>query len=147
MTRKRVDIVTIKMEKQKSVLFDKRNISTPEDAYLLIRDFIGDMDREYFVVACLNVKNEPTNISVVSIGSLDKTIVHPRDVFKIAILSNASSIIVFHNHPSGDVTPSQPDIDLTKRLVDASKILGIRFLDHLIIGDDDFLSMKEHHHI
>lgn len=101
------------------------------------------MDREQFIIACLNTKNEPTNILVVSVGTLNKAIVHPREVFKTAILSNAASIVAFHNHPSGNSEPSQQDIELTNRLYEAGELLGIKLLDHLIIGDRTFTSLKE----
>ena len=101
----------------------------------MIKEKIEGLDREQFIIACLNTKNEPTGISVVAVGSLNKAIVHPREVFKTAILSNAASIIAFHNHPSGETTPSQQDIQLTNRLYEAGELLGIKLLDHLIIGD------------
>ena len=81
----------------------------------------------------MNTKNEPTNITVVSVGSLNKAIVHPREVFKTAILSNAASIMAFHNHPSGDPNPSKEDINITLRLKECGKIMGIELLDHIII--------------
>ncbi len=101
----------------------------------MIKEKIEGLDREQFIIACLNTKNEPTDISVVAVGSLNKATVHPREVFKTAILSNAASIIAFHNHPSGETPPSQQDIQLTNRLYEAGELLGIKLLDHLIIGD------------
>ena len=109
----------------------------------MIKEQLEGLDREQFIIACLNTKNEPTNITVVSVGTLNKAIVHPREVFKTAILSNASSIMAFHNHPSGDTTPSQHDIELTQRLYEAGNMLGIKLVDHLIIGDGTFTSLKE----
>ncbi len=140
---KRINIVSIKMVKESSFLYQTRTISSPKDAYEMIKEQLEGLDREQFIIACLNTKNEPTNISVVSVGSLNKAIVHPREVFKTAILSNASSIMAFHNHPSGDTTPSQQDIQLTHRLVEAGELLGIKLVDHLIIGDGSFTSLKE----
>ncbi|WP_278475800.1 RadC family protein [Turicibacter sanguinis] len=140
---KRINIVSIKMVKESSFLYQTRQILSPNDAYEMIKDQLQDLDREQFIIACLNTKNEPTNISVVSLGSLNKAIVHPREVFKTAILSNAASIMAFHNHPSGDTTPSQQDIQLTHRLVEAGELLGIKLLDHLVIGDETFISLKE----
>ena len=140
---KRINIVSIKMVKESSFLYQTRTISSPKDAYEMIKDQLQDLDREQFIIACLNTKNEPTNISVVSVGTLNKAIVHPREVFKTAILSNAASIMAFHNHPSGETTPSQQDIQLTNRLVGAGELLGIKLLDHLIIGDGAFTSLKE----
>ncbi len=140
---KRINIVSIKMIKESSFLYQTRTISSPKDAYEMIKEQLEGLDREQFIIACLNTKNEPTNISVVSVGSLNKAIVHPREVFKTAILSNAASIMAFHNHPSGETTPSQQDIQLTNRLYQAGELLGIKLLDHLIIGDGTFTSLKE----
>ena len=140
---KRINIVSIKMVKESSFLYQTRQILSPNDAYEMIREQLEGLDREQFIIACLNTKNEPTNISVVSVGSLNKAIVHPREVFKTAILSNAASIMAFHNHPSGEITPSQQDIQLTNRLYEAGELLGIKLLDHLIIGDGTFTSLKE----
>ena len=140
---KRINIVSIKLVKESSFLYQTLTISSPKDAYEMIKDQLQDLDREQFIIACLNTKNEPTNISVVSVGSLNKAIVHPREVFKTAILSNAASIMAFHNHPSGETTPSQQDIQLTNRLYQAGELLGIKLLDHLIIGDGTFTSLKE----
>ena len=140
---KRINIVSIKMVKESSFLYQTRQILSPNDAYDMIKEQLQDLDREQFIIACLNTKNEPTNISVVSVGTLNKAIVHPREVFKTAILSNAASIMAFHNHPSGETTPSQQDIQLTNRLYEAGELLGIKLLDHLIIGDGTFTSLKE----
>ena len=140
---KRINIVSIKMIKEASFLYQTRTISSPKDAYEMIKEQLEGLDREQFIIACLNTKNEPTNITVVSVGSLNKAIVHPREVFKTAILSNAASIMAFHNHPSGEITPSQQDIQLTNRLYEAGELLGIKLLDHLIIGDGTFTSLKE----
>ena len=140
---KRIDIVSIKMVKESSFLYQTRTISSPKDAYEMIKEQLEGLDREQFIIACLNTKNEPTNISVVSVGTLNKAIVHPREVFKTAILSNAASIMAFHNHPSGETTPSQQDIQLTNRLYEAGELIGIKLLDHLIIGDGTFTSLKE----
>ena len=140
---KRINIVSIKMVKESSFLYQTRQILSPNDAYEMIREQLEGLDREQFIIACLNTKNEPTNITVVSVGSLNKAIVHPREIFKTAILSNAASIMAFHNHPSGEITPSQQDIQLTNRLYEAGELLGIKLLDHLIIGDGSFTSLKE----
>ena len=140
---KRINIVSIKMVKESSFLYQTRTISSPKNAYEMIKEQLEGLDREQFIIVCLNTKNEPTNISVVSVGSLNKAIVHPREVFKTAILSNAASIMAFHNHPSGETTPSQQDIQLTNRLYEAGELLGIKLLDHLIIGDNSFTSLKE----
>ncbi|WP_046176509.1 RadC family protein [Domibacillus indicus] len=140
---KRVSIVSLKMVKEQSFLYPERNIKSPEDAYKLMKRFLADADREYFMVVCLDTKNQPTSINVCHVGSLNASIVHPREVLKSAILSNSASIIVGHNHPSNDPTPSTEDIDVTKRLSQAGKIIGIDVLDHIIVCANKYVSLKE----
>ncbi len=134
---KRVGIVSLKLVKESIVLYETRKIRSPYDAYKLIKNFLIDSDREKFVVACLDTKNQPVNISVVSIGSVNSAIVHPREVFKVAMLSNASKIICFHNHPSGNLKCSKEDENITNRLKECGEILGIELVDHIIVGDND----------
>ncbi|MGO1041103.1 JAB domain-containing protein [Clostridioides difficile] len=139
-----VDIVSIKMIKEKSITYKPRKVSSPKDAYDLFETFMIDSDREKFLVACLNVKNESVNISIVSIGTISSSLIHPREVMKTAILSNSNSIIVAHNHPSGNITPSEEDKNITSRLVNVCDMLGIKLLDHIIIGEEDqFFSFKQ----
>lgn len=140
---KRVNVVTIKMVKESSILYQNRKISSPSDASILLRNFLEDSDRELLIVCCMDTKNQPTCINIVSIGTLNSSLVHPREVFKAAILGNSSSIIVAHNHPSGDTTPSNEDVNITNRLKEAGKIIGIDLLDHIIIGKNHFTSLKE----
>ncbi|MFP3122605.1 DNA repair protein RadC [Ectobacillus funiculus] len=140
---KRVNIVRLKMVREGSLLYKERRIKSPEDANVLLKQFLGEVDREYFIVLCLDTKNQPTAINVCHIGSLNASIVHPREVLKPAIISNAASIIVAHNHPSNDPTPSREDVEVTKRLVEAGKIIGIDVLDHLIVCEENFVSLKE----
>ncbi|TSI11087.1 RadC family protein [Lysinibacillus sp. BW-2-10] len=140
---KRINIVSVKLVKESSMLYKQRRVRSPQDSYELFHEYLGEVDREHFVVACLDTKNQPTNISTVHIGSLNASIVHPREVMKTAILSNAASIICCHPHPSGDPTPSSEDIDVTERLAEVGKIVGIELLDHIIIGDGKFISLKE----
>lgn len=140
---KRVNIISLKVVREKSFLYPKRRITSPEDAYNLVKSFLVDVDREYFLVICLDTKNQPTAINICHMGSLNASIVHPREVLKPAILSNSASIIVAHNHPSSDPTPSREDIEVTKRLIEAGRIIGIDLLDHIIVGTDRFISLKE----
>jgi DNA repair protein RadC len=140
---KRVNIVSLKLVKESSLLYKERSIRSPEDGYRLMKKILGDLDREAFVCINLNTKNEPNSINICHIGSLNASIVHPREVMKSAILSNAASIMVGHNHPSGHSEPSREDIEVTRRLVEAGKIIGIDLLDHLIIGDGEYVSLKE----
>ncbi len=117
-------------------------IKSPEAVIKSARSRLKGKKKEHFLVVCLDTRNHLVGIRTVSIGSLDCSIVHPREVFKDAISSCAASVIFVHNHPSGDPTPSEDDIKLTKRLVEASEIIGIEVLDHIIVCDKDYLSMK-----
>lgn len=108
-------------------------------AAAVLRPCFSGLDREQFLVCCLDAKNVSIGVNIVSIGSLTLSIVHPREVFKSAILLNACAILAVHNHPSGDPTPSPEDRTLTTRLREAGDLLGIRLLDHLILGDDNRL--------
>ncbi len=99
--------------------------------------------QEHFVCIYLNTKNQVLHRQTIFIGSLNASIVHPREVFKEAFRRSAASIICFHNHPSGDPTPSREDIVVTKRLVECGKMIGIEILDHIIIGDKKYVSIKE----
>jgi DNA repair protein RadC len=101
------------------------------------------LKKEYFKVLLLNTKNEIIMIENISVGSLNSSVVHPREVFCTAVKKSACSMIAVHNHPSGNPAPSQTDIDVTKRLVEAGELLGIKVLDHLIIGDGTYVSLKE----
>lgn len=141
---KRVNIVSLKMVKESSVKYSNRTISTPIEAVDLLRDLLEECDREKMLVCCLNIKNEPTNISIVSVGSLNSSIVHPREIFKTAIISNSASIIIAHNHPSGNSKPSKEDITVTQRIKESGKIVGIEMIDHIIIGErNNYTSLKE----
>ena len=141
---KRVNIVSLRMVKEGSILFEVRRISSPTEAAGLGRKFLEETDREQVIVCCLDTKTQPVSVNVVSMGTLNSSLVHPREVFKTAILSNAANIILFHNHPSGDPSPSQEDISITKRIQEAGTLMGIELLDHVIIGSEvRFYSMKE----
>lgn len=128
--------------REKECLF-ATNVMDPATSALAVKGFFDGADREMFGVLALNTRNRVIGFNMVSVGTLDSTIVHPRDVFKFAIMSNACAIICFHNHPSGDTEPSSEDINLTKRLVDVGELVGIPLLDHIIIGEEGkYLSMK-----
>jgi DNA repair protein RadC len=118
-------------------------IRSPEDGAKYVMEDMRFLSQEHFVAIYLNTKNQVIHRKTVFIGSLNASIVHPREVFKEAIKRSAASIICVHNHPSGDPTPSREDIDVTKRLAECGRIIGIELLDHLIIGDQKFVSLKE----
>ncbi|MCJ1785665.1 JAB domain-containing protein [Mammaliicoccus sciuri] len=108
-----------------------------------MRDFIGNADREHFILNCLNSKNEPTHIETVSIGSINFAVIHPREIFKTAILSNATGMIIGHNHPSGDITPSPEDIKITQRIKEISEMIGIILYDHIIFSENNHHSIMK----
>ena len=118
-------------------------IRSPEDAASYLMPDMSNLNQEHFVVLFLNVKNEVLHSRTIFIGSLNSSIVHPREVFREAVKRSAASIICAHNHPSGNPAPSPEDIEVTKRLAEAGRIVGIDLLDHIIIGDHKFLSLKE----
>ncbi|AQQ55231.1 JAB domain-containing protein [Planococcus lenghuensis] len=142
-----VEIIRIKQEVREveeaytSLL--PQQIRSSYDATALIQALIGDEDREVFLVLCLNMKNHVTAVHRCHVGSLNASIVHPREVFKPAILNNAASILVAHNHPSGDCQYSPEDIDVSKRLQEAGSLLGIDLLDSIIVSPSNSLSLKE----
>ena len=120
----------------------KSTVKAPEDAIKIVKTRLKGKKKEHFLVLSLDTRNHLINSRTISIGSLDSSIVHPREVFKEAISSSAASVIFIHNHPSGDPAPSEDDIKLTKRLAEAGEVLGIEVLDHIIFCDKDYLSMK-----
>lgn len=119
------------------------SIKSPDEVASLFIEEMRYLKKEHFKVLLLNTKNEIIMIENISIGSLNSSVVHPREVFCTAIKKSACSMIAVHNHPSGNPTPSQTDIDVTRRLVEAGDLLGIKVLDHLIIGDGTYVSLKE----
>lgn len=121
----------------------KPTINSPQDVYSLLSAEMRYLDREEVRVLLLNTKNHVMRIETISIGSLNASVVHPREVFKAAVKQSANSMILVHNHPSGDPTPSGEDIAITKRLYDVGEMMGIEVLDHIIIGDGRYVSLKE----
>ena len=120
----------------------KTTVKSPEDVIKTVKKQLKGKKKEHFMVLSLDTRNHLINTNTVSIGSLDSSIVHPREVFKEAFSASAASVIFVHNHPSGDPTPSEDDIKLTRRLVETGEIMGIEVLDHIIVCDKDHLSMK-----
>jgi len=121
---------------------DKPVVKTPEDVVNLVGSRLKGKKKEYFLAILLDMRNQLIKIAEISVGSLEASIVHPREVFKEAISASAASVIFAHNHPSGVPEASEDDINLTKRLAKAGEIVGIEVLDHIIIGDKNFLSLK-----
>jgi DNA repair protein RadC len=104
---------------------------------------LGGLDRELFLTLLLDTKQRLTGVGLVSVGTLDASLVHPREVFKPAVVGNAAAVICVHNHPSGDPTPSREDHEITTRLAEAGRVLGIPLLDHLVIAVDGYTSFKD----
>jgi DNA repair protein RadC len=122
---------------------DEYKISQPKDAADLVMESMRHLKQECLKVIMLNTKNIVITIKDASLGSLNSSIVHPREVFCEAIKKSSASIIISHNHPSGDPTPSSEDINLTHRIKECGKLIGIELLDHIIIGDGCYVSLKE----
>ncbi len=118
-------------------------IQSPADAGILMQSRLRHLDREHFAVMLLNNANAVINIETISIGTLNSSPAHPREIFKQAIRHSASNVIVAHNHPSGDCMPSDLDLELTDRLVEAGRIIGISVIDHIIVGEDTYYSFRE----
>lgn len=122
---------------------ERTKIGSPRDVYNLLGPSLREEKREHFVAILMDTKNGVLRTKTVSVGDLSSSVVHPREVFTEAIRHSAASFIVAHNHPSGDPTPSPDDIAVTRRLQDAGELLGIELLDHVVLGDNKFVSLKE----
>ena len=120
-----------------------RTLSTPAASAAALGALLHDEPAEVFAILCLSTKHRVIAYHEVSRGTLDTTLVHPREVFKAALLANAAAILLTHNHPSGDPAPSPDDMALTRRLTDAGKLLGVDVLDHIVIGDGRYVSFRE----
>lgn len=141
MTKYRLELV-----KEESHKYEvETRISCPKDIYEVLTKIcrIQCNAEEVFILITLNTKNIVTGYFEVHRGTINTSLVHPREVFKRALLNNASNIMVAHNHPSGDPNPSKEDIQITERLKEAGNLLGINLLDHIIVGEDKYISLKE----
>ena len=132
----------IRVSKQSALRMEKPIIKKPSDVQALLQGELRDKEKECFVLVMLDTRSRLIKYKEISAGSLDASIVHPREVFKEAISASAASVILAHNHPSGNPEPSDDDIRLTKRLIEAGKIIDINVLDHIIIGAGEPFSMK-----
>jgi DNA repair protein RadC len=119
-------------------------LNNPTDVYDLVKDELANSDREMLLSVMITVNNQLIGVEIVSIGSVNATTMLPREIFKSAILANAVGIILCHNHPSGDLTPSNEDIKFTKVIIDAGELLGIKVLDHLIVSNKGYKSLRDH---
>ncbi len=123
--------------------FDETKINTPDKIAEIFIPLLKDEQKEKFLVVCLNSSNKIIKYEVISVGSLNASIVHPREVFKTAIENSAASILLIHNHPSGNPEPSKEDIAITKKLVESGTIIGITVVDHIILAGNKYLSFIE----
>ena len=141
-----ISVYNLRVIKEKSGRYDvKKNISSPKIAAKIFNDVLelDTRSEEVLALMTLDTKNKITGLFIVSQGSINSSIVTPREIFKRAILQNSNGIIIAHNHPSGDPSPSKEDVNITHRIKEAGKIIGIDLLDHIIIGDDRWTSFKE----
>lgn len=140
----KLDVVSIRLVKD-TPLCSGYPINTPEDAVLLIGEKLCEMDREVVCVINMRADNRPINCMFVSIGTVNSALVHPRELFKSAILSNAAKLLIVHNHPSGNLIPSKEDSILTDRMTKLCMYMEMPLIDHIIVGGDntEFFSFKE----
>lgn len=131
-----IDVVAIQMVRERTFLYNGNRIITPEMAAEAFCALICNPDREYFVAMLMDGKNRITAVNIVSVGKLNQSIVHPRETFKAAILSNAAAVILAHNHPTGDLTPNREGLEITRRLKEGGELLGVRVLDHVIVDTE-----------
>ena len=120
---------------------DHAPVTTPDDAYNLLKRY-RNLKQEQFIVITLNGAHNPISVSIVSIGLVNSTVVHPREVFIRAIQDNASAIIICHNHPSGSLEPSTEDNDITERMCEAGELIGIKVIDHIIFSKNGYASLR-----
>ena len=137
-------VSTVRRRRRKAVPVPLRK---PQAVYDLVAPLVRDLDREHFYGIYLNTRNSVLAVELVSVGSLNASIVHPREVFSRAVQLSAAALILAHNHPSGETDPSQDDLAITKRLSEAGRILGIEVLDHVIVANGSWTSLKEEGHL
>jgi DNA repair protein RadC len=137
-------IYELKVVRERSAIYlPAARYRSSADVYQAFKERFDKADREEFLVLLLDAKNKLTAYNVVSIGSLTTSIVHPREVVKAVALANAAALILLHNHPSGDPNPSQEDLQITRRIRQVMEVLGVRALDHIIIGCDSYVSFVD----
>ena len=142
--KSQLEMVSVRLVKEAPIMSEKK-INSPEDAVKLLGQYLCELDREVLCVINIKANGVPVNCSICSMGSVNITIAHPRELLKTAILSNAAAIIIVHNHPSGDLKPSQEDVQVTDQMMQVCRLIDIPLLDHIIVGGDnrDYFSFKE----
>lgn len=137
-------VVNVRLVKERTI-YSAAPVQSPSVAMEVIQGFMSDFDREAAGVLCIDSAGNVLNVHFCSVGALNYCIMDPKQILKAALLSNAASVLVFHNHPSGNVTPSREDVEQTKKLKEACKVMAVNFLDHMILGfNGTFYSFKEH---
>ncbi len=144
MANKPVGIIQLKMVRESRTLYGADPFTSPEKAAELVKPLLITADREMVLVMSLTAKMEALAVEIVAVGGLDVCCFDMRNIFKHSLLNNAACILCFHNHPSGDPIPSKEDVQITRRMKEAGEILGIRLVDHIIIGNERYFSFKEH---
>lgn len=142
-TANHISVVSVKLVKEKQIHKYLEPIRKPNDAASIMRDLIGDKDRENLLVIGVDTKGNITHIEYAHRGTLTDTTIHSREIYKAAIISNSKGIIIGHNHPSGDVSPSEADNLATEKIRQAGEIIGIDLIDHIIVANDSYYSIKE----
>ena len=138
----KLEVVSVRLVRD-APLFSDHKIISPADAVKVVGDFLCEMDREVLCVINLKSDGTPINCNIVSIGAVNQSIAEPRELFKASILSNAAQMIIVHNHPSGDPAPSKQDLQVTEDIQEIGKMVDIPLIDHIIIGDNKYMSFKE----
>ncbi len=133
MEKNQIDVVSVRLVQDAPIMSEKK-ITTPESAVEVVGDFLKEMDREMVCVVNLKSDGTPINCHIASVGTVNKALIEPREIFKVAILSNAAAMVVLHNHPSGSLVPSKEDVQLTDRLLQACDLMGIQMCDHIIVA-------------
>jgi DNA repair protein RadC len=137
-----MDVYVCELTKRRYRGKKPKEICGPDDVVAVVGSKLRKEQREHFLVLLLNARHEVIGRETVSIGSLNASIVHPREVFKPAVVASAASVVLVHNHPSGDPEPSEEDLTITKRLVEAGELLGIQVLDHVIVAGRGVVSLR-----
>jgi len=141
--RYRLPVYRVELVREQHLAADNEIVTAPSEVAAIFRRLHENADREHLVVFCLDAKNCLRAINTVSVGDLSSAIVSPREVFKPAVIANAAGIILIHNHPSGDPTPSHDDIAVTRRISECGRLLGIELLDHVVVGEKAHTSLRE----
>ena len=141
--KKEVCIVHLQVVRDSGIPYGEMKLDTPGKAAKVMSEFLGDMDREHVIVCCVDNDLKPTYIQIAGIGTINACLVSVPETFKIAILTNASGLLLFHTHPSGETNPSRDDIAITRKLREAGSMLDIPLQDHIILGADNYFSFRE----